>query len=399
MFLLYTTHMKRIMCIFCIALCLWALLSKGDTPAYGKPTSRYTETRYETGISTSFSLLGMSDDDLDRRLRDIKSLGVTWIRVDLSWNSIQPDGPEEYKWKEYDRLVEAAEDHELKILALLGYTPAWAREPRCKALIKNEKRAQKCNPRSSVEFGNFARTAAERYGHKSIRGWEIWNEPNLLAYWKTAQANGNFSADPAAYANLANAAARQIRQQTDGVIITGGLSPLFEPSRSTGMRQSDYLARLLPLLDYRLFDAIGIHPYTWPILPSRAEVFNAFYTVDNGPPEYNLRTIMSNAGWSEKQIWATEYGASTHGARLRPNKRARADHVTEDIQAQIVAEGMNEWYNKSNVGPLFVHSDSDQWLHPGKNEKGFGLRRSDGTPKPAYDAFKKASQEIPRSSN
>lgn len=386
--------MKKIMYIFSVALCLWGMLGLGNAYAHSKASSRYTETRYETGISTSFSLLGMSDENLDRRLRDIKSLGTTWIRVDFSWNTIQPDSPEEYKWKGYDRLVEAAGDHELKILALLGYTPKWAREPRCKALTKSERKAQRCNPRSSIEFGNFARTAAQRYNDKSIRGWEIWNEPNLSAYWRTAQADNSIFVDPAAYANMANAAAHQIRQHTDAIIITGGLSPLFEPSRSTGMRQSDYLAQLLPLLDYRLFDAIGIHPYTWPILPSRAEVFNAFYTVDNGPPKYNLRTIMSEAGWGAKQIWATEYGASTHGVRLRPSNRARPDHVTEDVQAQIVTQGMDQWYNKSNVGPLFVHSDSDQWLHPGKNERGFGLRRSDGTEKPAYDALKKATERI-----
>lgn len=384
--------MKKIMYFFSIALCLWALL--GAEVVHSKTTSRYLETRYETGISTSFTLLGMRDEDLEHRLRDIKSLGATWIRVDFSWATIQPSGPSEYKWRGYDRLVQAANNHELKILALIGYTPAWAREPRCKALIRNEKRAQRCSPRSSVEFGNFAQAAAQRYHNKNVRGWEIWNEPNLNSYWKTARPDNSTYVDPAAYANMANAAAHQIRQLTDAVIVTGGLSPLFEPSRSTGMRQSDYLAQLLPLLDYKLFDAIAIHPYSWPILPSRTEVFNAFYTVDNGPPQYNLRTIMNEAGWGDKQIWGTEYGASTRGARLQNSKRARADHVTEETQAQIVTQGIEQWYEKRNVGPLFIHSDSDQWLHPHKNEGGFGLRRNNGTEKPAYDALKKATQQI-----
>lgn len=356
-------------------------------------SSHHTGTRYETGISTSFSLLGMSNEDLSRRLRDIKSLGATWIRVDFSWNIIQPNGPTNYEWESYDRLVDAADEHQLKILALIGYTPPWAREHRCNTLTSNEKKAQSCGPRSSIEFGNFARATALRYNNKSIRAWEIWNEPNLTSYWKTARANNTF-VDPAAYANMANAAAYQIRLSTDAVIITGGLSPLFEPDYTTGMRQSDYLAQLLPLLDYRLFDAIGIHPYTWPILPSRANVFNAFYTIDNGSPKYNLRTIMNEAGWDAKQLWATEYGASTRGVLLHSHGHPRPDHVTEELQAQIVTQGMDQWYKKSKVGPLFIHSDSDQWLHPHKNEGGFGLRRSDGSEKPAYEAYKRAAGRI-----
>lgn len=394
MIIRYSSYMKKLIYFFSITLLFCISLNEGNVFARAQADSRYLETRYETGISTSFSLLGMSDEDLEQRLRDIKSLGVTWVRVDFSWASVQPDNSSEYEWKGYDRIVKVAGDHQLKILAILGYTPTWASEPRCKALVRSTKKAQRCNPRSSVEFGNFARAAAERYYDKSVRGWEIWNEPNLNSYWKTATPNNTLAVDPAAYANMANAAAYQIRQVTDAVITTGGLSPLFEPKPSVGMRQSDYLAQLLPLLDYRLFDAIGMHPYSWPVLPSRAEAFNAFYTVDQGPAEYNLRTIMDEAGWGNKQIWGTEYGASTRGTRLHAMGSARPDHVTEDMQAQIIKQGIEHWYDKKNVGPLFIHSDSDQWLHPHKNEAGFGLRRSDGTKKPAYDALKNATPRI-----
>ncbi|HKX73059.1 MAG TPA: hypothetical protein VJM32_03535 [Candidatus Saccharimonadales bacterium] len=75
----------------------------------------------------------------------------------------------------------------------------------------------------------------------------------------------------------------------------------------------------------------------------------------------------------------------------------RPDHVTEASQAQIIAQGIDEWYDKPNVGPLFVHSDSDQWLpHRKNNVSGFGLRRKDGTEKPAYHAFVAATKRIRR---
>lgn len=353
-------------------------------------------TRYEVGIATSATLLRMNDADLNERLNNISQLGTRWIRVDFSWRVIQPDNPREYDWELYDRLVRTANDHSLKILAVLNYTPAWARDAKCAELVQEEESAQKCIPRSHEEFATFSRALAIRYKGTNIRGWEIWNEPNLTGHWKSAQA-GAIAVNPETYAHMANAAASQIRHNyPDSVIITGGLAPLFEPKASTGMRQSDYLAALLPKLKPELFDGIAVHPYSWPAMPSKAAVYNAFYNVDNGRPHTNMRAVMTRAGWAEKEIWGTEYGASTKGQRAMgiPKVLGRPDHVTEDMQAQIVTQGIEGWYNKTNVGPLFVHSDSDQWLLPHKNEGGFGLKRSDGSKKPAYDALKRATQHV-----
>lgn len=359
------------------------------------PLSAEAATRYETGISTNATLLWMNDKDLDARLRDIQNLGATWIRVDFSWSAIQPDNKNDYDWAKYDRVVQVAGIHHLKILAVLDYTPKWARPARCQAMANDETAAEKCSPASNAAFARFAGAAAARYHTKSVRGWEIWNEQNLTAYWETVQPDASLFVDPKAYARLANSAAAQIRRYTDAAIITGGLSPLFEPSRTVGMRQSDYLAQLLPHLRSNLFDGIGIHPYSWPVLPSRDASFNAFYTVDNGSPEYNLRSIMDTAGWNNKQIWGTEYGASTEGVRsVTLSPTSRADHVSENVQAQIVMQGVEDWYTKPNVGPLFVHSDSDQWLTAQSNEGGFGLRRADGTQKPAYNALKTATEQL-----
>lgn len=353
-------------------------------------------TRYEVGIATSATLLRMNDTELNKRLNNIRELGANWIRVDFSWRVIQPNNPNKYDWELYDRLVRTANNHNLKILAVINYTPAWAREHQCIERVEQEESAQKCIPKNNKEFARFARALAIHYKGTNIRGWEIWNEPNLIGHWKSAKT-GTIAVDPKAYAEMANAVASQIRHNyPDSVIITGGLAPLFEPNSSTGMRQSDYLATLLPRLKSDLFDGIAIHPYSWPAAPNKAAVYNAFYTVDNGKPRINLRSIMTQAGWAEKEIWGTEYGASTKGIRSMGISRSqgRPDHVTEAMQAQIVKQGVASWYNKTNVGPLFVHSDSDEWLLDHKNEGGFGLLRSDGTKKPAHDALHRATQQI-----
>ena len=381
--------MKRII-LAVTALCILQIIG----PAL--PAS--AATRMETGIATSGSLVGMDRQKLQERLDDIKAMGATWIRVDFNWPTIQPDGPDKYDWSGYDYLVHQASARKLKILAVLAYTPNWAQDPSCQALVPDKSAAKKCNPRSIEEYARFAGTVAERYRHDRIRGYEIWNEPNLLSYWRTAQQGESLSVNPAKYALYANAAAVEIRKHNkDGVIITGGLAPLFEPSPARGMRQSDFVAQLLPHLRKDLFAGIGVHPYSWPALPADKKAYNAFYTVDGGDPDHNLREVMRKAGWGDKEIWATEFGASTRGQRAgKPSKLWRPDHVSEPRQAEIVTNGFQNWYTKENVGPLFVHSDSDAWLGTHKNESGFGLRRPDGSEKPGFKAYKDAADAVNR---
>src|SRR5687767_1100267 len=134
-------------------------------------------TRREIGISTGATLLRMKDQKLDKRLTDIQRLGATWVRVDFNWPAIQPSNAKAYNWKMYDRLVRVAGARNIKILGVLGYTPKWAQEPRCAKLVITPAAGQKCNPKNTTLFANFARAAALRYKGQSVRAWEIWNEP------------------------------------------------------------------------------------------------------------------------------------------------------------------------------------------------------------------------------
>ena len=363
------------------------------------PATSHAATGREVGVATSTTLLWASSEELDARLKDIRALGANWIRVDFNWPDIQPKGSHDFRWRNYDRIVEAAKRNKLKILATLVHSPSWARNARCAKIVHSEEAERKCSPRNTDEFANFAKAAVQRYDRKSVYVWEIWNEPNLTGHWKTARANNSIYVDPEAYARVANEAAAEIkRYQPGSFVITGGLAPVYERNYPLGMRQADYMAKMLPKLNKRLFNAVAIHPYTWPHMPGIAKDYNAFYTVDNGQSDYNIRTVMKQAGWGNKQIWATEFGASTKGKRLETGAQIdpheRPDHVSEPKQARILQEGLTLWHKKQNVGPIFIHSDSDRWLMSRGNENGYGLRRKDGSKKPAYDALQKSVNKM-----
>lgn len=355
------------------------------------------------GISTGTSLLWLDDATLNQRLNDIQSLGATWVRIDFNWSEVQRSGYDTFNWQGYDRVVTAVTEHKLKVLGTLVYVPAWARSKNCSVASEqnlHERVGRACSPRNPNEFGRFARAAAMRFQPHGIYVWEIWNEPNMAAYFLSYRHTAEPSIDPGIYAAIANTAAREIKSADPGAfVITGGLAPSFESSKK-GMNQAIYLRRLLPLLNKNLFDAVGVHPYSWPKLPSSAVVYNAFLTVDGGRPQYNLRHIMTKAGWEDKQLWATEFGAPTRGKRLfavhSQHGLLRQDHVSEQAQAEIIAQGIRLWSKKYNTGPIFVHSDSDSWLigHSESNNTSFGLRRQDGTQKPGYAAYKSAVSSV-----
>lgn len=349
----------------------------------------------EVGIATGGSLLNMPPSILRQRLLEIKQLGASWIRVDFSWTVIQPHNYYDYDFRFHDKVVKEAERAGIKIMGLLTYTPAWARTNECVSLAgPRESELQKCAPRDDHEFANFALKTAWRYRLHNIHAWEIWNEPNLVGYWKEVNKKGEFFINPERYGKLATRTGNAIHGVDPHVtVVTGGMSPMYEPSPTRGMRQSDYLRGMLPYLSKGGVNAVGIHPYTWPATPRTIADWNAFYTVDKGDPQHNLHDILGQADRGDLQLWATEYGASTSGrtrAGSRTTPRVRPDHVDEQTQAQIIKEAVEDWHTKPNVGPIFIYSDRDQYLPQHKNEGGFGLRRRDGSLKPAHNALKEA---------
>src|SRR5262245_54346326 len=62
-------------------------------------------------------------------LRLIKAAGIGWIRIDMSWNALEPSERGRFAWGPIDAVVHAAREQQLKIYATVGGTPAWAADP------------------------------------------------------------------------------------------------------------------------------------------------------------------------------------------------------------------------------------------------------------------------------
>jgi hypothetical protein len=267
------------------------------------------------------------------------------------------------------------------VLPILVYTPEWARAADCSS--------PKCPPADPAQFAQFAGAAAQKYGSKGIHFWEVWNEPNSVGFWAPA-------ADAPAYTRLLKATSESIRAADPrAFILLGGLATLATGDGSLSV--ADFL--LSPgdsPLQY--VDALAVHPYTFPIPPSAMGPWSSpRLPSDSGLPY--LQDILARAGVPRKPIWITEYGAPTDGPGVPWTAAASSsgapDHVSEPEQAQIAIDSVTRASSESAVGSLFWYTDRDL---PGTGEEStenhYGLRRADGSEKPAFGALSGAVKSL-----
>jgi polysaccharide biosynthesis protein PslG len=309
--------------------------------------------------------------DLEDRLADMQRMGVGWIRLDFSWTSVQHDGPDQYDWEIYDRVIPAIRRHGMNVLGLLAHSPGWAGTQGCS-------QGQDCSPRDPGQFAAFAANAARRYKGQGVRTWEVWNEPNLPASWGPAP-------NPGRYVTLLRAAAPAIKAVDPGALVmTGGLGVTY--SEGQRISAADFLAGVYDAGGRGYFDAVAHHPYSYPAEPSSTQDWSGWAQM------LQVRKVMVSHGDSGKPLWATEFGAPTSGpgaeaTQSRPNLASHPDHVSESFQATLAQLGIAAHDKYSWMGPLFWYGYKDLGSASGTNENFFGLVRQDGSHKPAYDVF------------
>jgi polysaccharide biosynthesis protein PslG len=295
-------------------------------------------------------LLGLSDADLSRELNVAASGGLRSIRVDVDWAAVEPTKGQR-DWTNTDRVINAITSRGMTPLGVITFAPKWA------SGSSNSHTA----PTDPAVFAAFARDAAARYLGR-IPAWEVWNEPNIVAFY-TPKPN------VASYAKLLTASYAAIKSVSAGLtVISGGLSPAAD--NGTDIAPETFLKGLYAAGANKSFDAVGMHPYTFPALPNdpSTALWSSFQRMSS------MRDIMVAGGDSGKGIWLTEFGAPTGtGSRA----------VSESVQAQTVQIVLQAAKDTPWIGPAFVYSMRDVGNNKGDIEQNFGVLRYDFSPKPA----------------
>ncbi|MEN0073445.1 MAG: hypothetical protein AAGC69_03630 [Paracraurococcus sp.] len=323
--------------------------------------------RVELGLATPLQdLLGNSPSDMQQQIADYARLGATWLRTDFWWDHIQPYRRPIYDFDKFEAIVTAAKRHGLEVLAELHGMPSFVADSGGMGFEGN---------RSA--YIDYALATARRFRGR-IRYWEIWNEPNLQDVWGSPP-------DAALYTRVMRDTYTALKREfPDCFIVSGGLSPAPETARDhTGA--IDFVKGMYANGGKGHFDALGFHPYSWPLTPRDAVPWNGWDIM-----ERNIRQIMVEQGDGEKKIWLTEFGAPTDGGK---------NAVSPETQAEILRQAIDRVGREPWAGPIFWYSYRDKGGSRTDTENWFGLVGPRGERKPAYDLFRAtgaaARQETP----
>jgi hypothetical protein len=292
------------------------------------------------------------DHDLDV----IAAAGMTWVRADFYWSVIQAAGRNSFAWGPIDGFVKAATARHINVLALIAYSPAWARDSR------NES-APPTNPH---DYAVFAHAAAQRFAPMGVHAWEIWNEPNLSRFWSP-------KADPAAYTALLKAAYPAIKSaDPNATVVSAGLSPAVNNGRD--MSPLTFLAKVYVHGGKGSFNAVGYHPYSYPYAPMFKADWNTFYRT----PDFH--TLMAFFGDGAKKVWGTEVGYPTGTS---------SQAVSEQRQAVDLVAAIDQWRAWTFTGPLIVFTVRDASSKTAIVDDNMGMLRVNGVAKPSFTAIRR----------
>ena len=234
----------------------------------------------------------------ERVFAGVAATGARWVRVDMPWSWVEPDGPTlrngHGHWGAIDPIVRAADRHALKLIPIVGFTPQWASD-------SGELWAYP----DLGPFEDFFAAALRRY--PQIPAWELWNEPNFERFSKPRP-------DPAAFVEFLRSARRaHDRVGSRAKLISGGVAPGGEIDIVPWVDQIAIRGGL------RLIDGLGVHPY------SVAE--------PDDPRSWMmqleaLHDHLAELGRPDLPLWLSEFGAPTV-----PVANGYAPALTEQQQA------------------------------------------------------------------
>lgn len=306
-------------------------------------------------IGMMVRLYGADAASVAREFDLLTAMHVTWVRVDFEWPTIEGNHGK-FDWAYTDAVVKEASARRLNVLGILSHTPAWARPASTTT----------SNPPDHVsDFAEFARATVARYSPLGVHTWEIWNEPNVSAFWQPAP-------DANRYGELFRAAATTMRAVDPvATLLIGGLTSGGDLADGSRISQAKYVEQLYGNGTAQAADAIAVHPYSFAWPHAHAVIGG----LDDVPA---LHQIMERHGDGGKNVWITEFGVPTGTA---------SDAVSDKDQAATIMHARKLVQKWSWTGPLIYYELRDGGTNPAIDEENFGVVRKDLSLKPAGEAL------------
>ena len=351
---------------------------------------------------------GYEGPERDETLDQIVDSGADTVRLLLSWSAVAPEQrPEEfdpadaddpaYDFSLYDEFLTAAEERNLGLLIVIGGpAPAWASNG-------NEPGVDP----SPADFGEFAEAVGKRYGGgfdpageagelPAADLWSIWNEPNLSIFLEPQFTDGR-PYSPLLYRRLYLAAQGALRNADPGTpLLIGETAPTGSTDSvppipfARGVMCLTEEAAEEPSCESAEIGAAGwaTHPYgVVGQAPFEPPPTDRFVTIDSLERLEEVLDEGAEAGQvrEELPVFVTEYGVQSVPDEL--------SGVPLETQAEYLGIAERLAYADPRVRSWAQYLLRDDPPAEGPPELAFagfesGLQFTDGTPKPADDAFR-----------
>jgi hypothetical protein len=357
--------------------------------------------------------------DPDRVFETLAQLRTKVVRTQLVWggkNGVAKRRPERpadpadpaYDWSVYDRLVDFADRHDIKVMLSIWGTPGWA----------NGAKRQRFAPKKISDLRNFATAAALRYSGRyeleeqvdppppppveegqpppepqppeivkrtlgKVDYWLAWNEPSNPVFLSPQfkRVGRRYVIQSARdYARICNAVVAGVRSARAGQKIACGVTGPRGNNQARGPRPSVSplpFLRAMKRAGARGFDAYAHHPYYARPSETPRTRPRAKTAIQLGNINVLIREVTRLYG--RKPLWITEYGYETKP----PDKRFG---VSPKRQAQYLSQSFAIARKNPRI-QMFI------WflLRDDRRLVGWqsGLLTTSGRKKPAFDVFRR----------
>lgn len=318
---------------------------------------------------------------------DARALGSSEIRVTVNWDPLRPDTIVERAF--LDRSLPVAKEQGIGVVF---------------HVFPLQPTAITTAPDADESFASFLRQLARAY--PQVRQYVVGNEPNQPRFWRPQFLTGGKPAAAAAYAELLAKSYDALKEVDPNIRVIGlGLSGRGNDSPFALSNASTSPVRFLRDLGaaYRasgrslpLMDELGVHPYPrsdrdsvlagdrWPragvvnLARIKQAVWDAFAGTGQPTVEQGLRLRIDEIGWQ---------AAVPASRRAAYNGRETAAVTSEKAQAANYAKLIALAACDSSISAVYLlHLRDDANLERFQS----GVRRADGSARPAYTAVRAA---------
>jgi hypothetical protein len=316
-----------------------------------------------------------------------------WMREQIIWDAYEPAKGQfgNNYVAQVDALVNTMSAKGIKIMLSIVHAPGWAGGPGL--------------PKNPQDIADVLKFMADRYKGK-IQAYEVWNEENYAV-----ETGGQVNVG--AYPPILKAGYQALKASDPNItVVFGGMTPTGVTGHpEIALDEVQYLQQLYQQYPdvKNYYDVLGAHPgsncnppdNSYPDNPATNACGNdpdggRSYTKDNSfyfKRIVQLRGVMESNGESGKKMWLTEFGWDS--TQNPPDSYKYAKFVSEDQQAQYLTRAYALGKSFPWMGVMFVWNLNFQVTlggNTGDEKYGWGVLRSDWSPRPAFTALKNMSK-------